>query len=143
MHWTWDNGEQPRVKIDTDNVHFPDNFFWGTATAAHQVIAIARSCCFSSFIACDRLRATAPTTTGTSGRKAPSPTANPECSTLIHYLFFYLFFCPPQKKNKKKIQQQGLGNRCLRPLEPSGRGHWADEGPGRQLVSLLDRVEQA
>ena len=28
--WDWS-------KIDTDDIHFPESFAWGTATAAHQV----------------------------------------------------------------------------------------------------------
>lgn len=36
--WTWDNGrEENRVRIDTDDVRFPPDFLWGTASAAHQV----------------------------------------------------------------------------------------------------------
>ena len=30
MQWDWD-------EISTDKIHFPPTFFWGTATAAHQV----------------------------------------------------------------------------------------------------------
>ena len=29
-NWDWN-------KIDTQNIHFPNSFAWGTATAAHQV----------------------------------------------------------------------------------------------------------
>ncbi len=29
-NWNWD-------KIDTQNIHFPNSFAWGTATSAHQV----------------------------------------------------------------------------------------------------------
>ena len=30
IEWDWDS-------IDTDDIHFPNTFAWGTATAAHQV----------------------------------------------------------------------------------------------------------
>ena len=30
LQWEWD-------KIKTDKIYFPNNFMWGTATAAHQV----------------------------------------------------------------------------------------------------------
>jgi len=40
LRWEWDNGaEEPakRRAINLDNLSFPKNFLWGTATAAHQV----------------------------------------------------------------------------------------------------------
>ena len=41
LYWQWDNMADgitaPRQIIDTDKLHFPSGFLWGTATAAHQV----------------------------------------------------------------------------------------------------------
>ncbi|CAF4321551.1 unnamed protein product, partial [Adineta steineri] len=37
LYWCWDNGnEDKRIAIDTNNVSFPENFLWGTASASYQ-----------------------------------------------------------------------------------------------------------
>lgn len=38
LYWCWDNGnEDERTVIDTDDIRFPHDFLWGTASASYQV----------------------------------------------------------------------------------------------------------
>ena len=38
LKWVWDDGGAPvRRRIDVDDLRFPPDFVWGTASAAHQV----------------------------------------------------------------------------------------------------------